>query len=123
MEEIWKDIKGYEGKYQVSDQGNVMSLNYNNTGKPRLLKIKINRCGFCEVVLSKDNKPKTYMVARLVAEAFIPNPRRCNLVVNKDNNKLNNSVENLKWAYLSEARYMTYKKGNRKGKQIGRAHV
>lgn len=115
-EEIWRDIKGFENKYQVSNKGNVRSLNYNNTNKPQNLKQKINKCGFCEVKLSKYNKAKDYMVARLVAEAFIPNNKRCDLVINIDNNKTNNTVENLKWVYTSEAKYLVYKKGNRKGK-------
>ena len=68
MEEIWKDIEGYEGKYQVSNMGNVRSLNYNNTGKPRNLKQKINRYGYNEVKLSKFNKTKNFLVSTLVAK-------------------------------------------------------
>lgn len=116
MGEIWEDIKGFENKYQISTEGNVQSLNYNNTGKPHLLKQKINKCGFCEVKLSKNNKAKDYMVARLVAETYIPNPKNCELVINIDNDKTNNAVNNLKWVFLSEARYLTYKKGNKPGK-------
>lgn len=51
--EIWGDIKGFEGKYQVSTEGNVRSLNYNNTGQIKNLKKKINKYGFAEVKLSK----------------------------------------------------------------------
>lgn len=118
MEEIWADILGYEGKYQVSTEGNVRSLNYNNTHKIQNLKIKINHLGYREVKLSKNNKTKDFMVARLVAQAFIPNPKKCELVTHKDNNKLNDNVNNLKWVYTSEAKYLMYKNGNRK---IGKA--
>lgn len=114
MVEVWKDIAGYDGKYQVSNTGKVRSTNYNNTKKIKELKIKINRYGFCEVKLSKNNIAKDYMVARLVAETFIPNPQQKPEVMHKSNNKLNNSVENLEWAYKSETRHNMYNKGSRK---------
>lgn len=115
IEEDWEDIKGYEGKYQVSIYGNIRSINYNNTGKPKNLKQKINkRTGHSEVKLSKNNKTKDFMVARLVAEAFIPNPKNCPIVTHLNNNKQDNSIFNLKWVYVSESRYLMYKKGNRK---------
>ena len=113
MEEIWKDIEGYENKYQVSTEGNVRSLNYNNTGKPQKLKVKINKYGFVEVKLSKNNKTKDFMVARLVAQAFIPNNANKPLVTHKDNNKLNNRATNLKWVYDSESKFLMYFNGNR----------
>lgn len=115
-EEIWANIAGYEGRYAVSDKGNIASLNYNKTGKPKLLKQKINKYGFCEVKLSKNNKTKNFMVARLVAEAFIPNPLFKDVVIHKNKNKLDNSVKNLKWAYYSEEKHNTYNKGSRKFK-------
>lgn len=116
--EVWRDIEGYEKKYSVSSQGNVKSLNYNNTGKERLLKQKINKYGFCEVKLSKNNKTKDFMVARLVAEAFLPNPRNKPKVIHLGENT-NNSVDNLKWAYENEVHFNMYKKGSRKGKPSG----
>ena len=102
------------GKYQVSNKGNVRSLNYNNTGKIRNLKIKINKYGFSEVKLSKNNKAKDFMVARLVAEAFIPNPANKPQVMHISKDGTNNKVENLKWAYCSQVKFNTYKKGSRK---------
>ena len=114
MEEIWKDIKGYENKYQVSNQGNVRSLNYNHTEKPRNLKLKINKYGFAEVKLSKNNKTKDFMVARLVAEAFIPNPENKPQIMHISKDGTNNNVTNLKWAYNSEIKFHMYKKGSRK---------
>lgn len=116
MGELWKDIKGYENKYQVSNLGNVRSLNYNNTGQIRNLKPKINRFGFLEVKLSKNNIAKDYMVARLVAEAFIENPMCKEEVMRLNKDKFNNSVENLEWAYYSETKHNMYNKGCRKGK-------
>lgn len=117
IQEEWKDIEGYEGKYQVSNTGNVRSLNYNNTGKPRILKIKINKYGFAEVTLSKNNKSKDFMLARLVAGAFIPNPCNKPKVMHISKDGTNNCIDNLKWAYDSEVKFNMYKKGSRK---IGR---
>lgn len=114
MKEIWKDIPGYEGKYQVSNLGNIKSLNYNNTNKEKILKTKTNKFGFLEVKLSKNNKPKDFMVARLVAETFIPNLANKPKVMHKSINKTDNSVKNLKWVYESEVKFNMYKKGSRK---------
>ena len=115
MEE-WADIAGFDGKYQISTEGNVMSMNYNNTGKPHLLKKKINKYGFAEIKLSKNNIAKDYMVSRLVGETFIPNPLFKDIVMHKSKNKLDDSVKNLKWAYYSEEKHNTYNKGSRKVK-------
>ena len=97
MEEIYKDIKDLEGKYQVSNWGNVMSLNYNGTGKPRLMKTVKNKFGYLIIKLFKDRKPKMFRVNRLVAEAFIPNPNNLPQVNHKDEDKTNNRVDNLEW--------------------------
>ena len=96
--EIWKDIRGYEGKYQVSNIGNVRSLNYRGVkGKVKRLKTECNNCGYILVFLYKECKPKGYSVHRLVAEAFIPNPNNLPQVNHKDENKANNCVWNLEW--------------------------
>ena len=97
MEEIWRDIAGYKGLYQVSNLGNVKSLNYNRTGKERVLKPKTNRNGYLQVVLSKDNKQKFFYVHRLVALHFIPNTNNLPEVNHIDENKSNNCVTNLEW--------------------------
>lgn len=97
MKEVWKDIEGYEGKYQVSNFGNVMSLNYNHTGKKRLMKLRKNRYGYLEVHLYKDGKVKWYKVHRLVAQAFLANPNNLSQVNHKDQNKENNIVSNLEF--------------------------
>lgn len=79
------------------------------------LKQKINnKTGLCEVKLSKNNKTKDFMVARLVAEHFIPNPLFKDEVMHISINKLDNSIENLSWAYKSETKHNMYNKGSRK---------
>lgn len=105
MQEIWKDVKGYEGLYQVSNLGRVRSLDrvvkasYNSTmlKKGKILKQQKNENGYLYVFLTKDKKEKNCRVHRLVAEAFIPNPLKLPQVNHKDENKLNNCVENLEW--------------------------
>ena len=96
MDEIYKDIEGYEGLYQVSNLGNVKSLNYHNTKKEKILKPAI-RNWYLKVDLCKNNKKKTYFVHRLVAQAFIENPNNYSFVNHKDECKTNNVVENLEW--------------------------
>ena len=112
---IWKDILGYEGKYQVSNTGKVRSMNYNNTGKVKELKPKLNRYGYYEVKLSKNNITQNFLVGRLVAEHFIPNNNFKPKVIHIGDVR-DNSVENLKWAYESEAMHNQYNSKKRKGK-------
>lgn len=91
MEEIWKDIEGYEGLYQVSNMGRVRSLRRN---------IILRQCitnGYERIILYTNNIPKGYSVHRLVANAFIPNPDNLPQVNHKDENKTNNCVDNLEW--------------------------
>ena len=93
MEE-WKDIKGYEGIYQISNKGRVKSLKFNKENI--LIPAKHNR-GYLFINLCKNGKVKKYLIHRLVAEAFLPNPDNLPQVNHKDENKLNNNVENLEW--------------------------
>lgn len=97
--EYWRDIKGYEGLYQVSNYGRVRSLDRyikRNGGKLWLKKGTIlnttKKQGYYTVNLWKDGSNKFYNVHRLVAEAFIPNPYNLPCVNHKDEDKTNNSV-------------------------------
>lgn len=94
--EIWKDIPGYEGKYQVSNLGRVRNPNYRGSGLPRTLKqsIGINGYYYVGLYLTKKKRP---LVHRLVAITFLENPNNLPSVNHKDENKLNNKLDNLEW--------------------------
>ena len=92
--EHWKAIAGYEGLYEVSDQGRVKSLKY---GKEKILKQQKTHGGYLRVFLYKDGHVKMLKVHRLVSEAFIPNPNNLETVNHKDEVKTNNTVSNLEW--------------------------
>lgn len=92
-----KDIKGYEGLYQIDKNGNVYSFY-----KKRFLKPAPTNWGYLTVELFKNKKGKTYKIHRLVAEAYIPNPDNKRCVNHIDCNKQNNNVENLEWCTYSE---------------------
>lgn len=94
MEEIWCPIKGYEGQYEVSDQGRVKSLKYD---KERILKPGRDSGGYLFVSLCKNGDIKNWLVHRLVAKTFIPNPNNLPEVNHKDEDKANNFVQNLEW--------------------------
>lgn len=105
MEEIWKDIIGYELLYQVSNLWNVKSIkklwwNWKRFYelKEYLLKPWLSiKKWYLSVALCKNWKPKTYMIHQLVAEHFIPWKQQWNIVNHKDTNKLNNAYSNLEW--------------------------
>lgn len=97
MEEIWKDIDGYEGLYQVSNYGRVKSLNYRNKGIEGILTPKCNCDGRLWVDLWGRGKPKHMLIHRLVGMAFIPNPYNYPQINHMDENPKNNRVDNLEW--------------------------
>lgn len=119
MREIWKDIKGYEGLYQVSNLGRVKSLNhYASNGKVNILyKGRIlkqwfdGKKNYLQVQLSKDNKDKKFLVHRLVAEAFIPNRENKREVNHVNGIKTNNRVNNLEWVTSKENKEHAIKNG------------
>ena len=100
--EIWKDIQGYEGLYQVSSNGNVLSLNYGRTGKPKEIKQILTKNGYLRVHIGGKKFPLIACVHILVANAFIPNPQNKPQVNHIDGNKQNNCVENLEWVTAKE---------------------
>ena len=105
MEEVWRDIQGYEGLYQVSNLGSVKSFPRSRT-KGGIVTQHFDKKGYKIVVLSKRSEIKVFKVHRLVATAFIPNPKKLPQVNHKDENKVNNSVDNLEWCdNLYNARY------------------
>lgn len=98
-DEIWKDIKGYEGLYQISNLGRVKSLGNGNSNKSKLkiMKTTLNHKGYPMISLCKDGVSKKFSVHRLVAEAFIPNPDNLPQVNHIDEVKTNNRIDNLEW--------------------------
>lgn len=95
MEEIWKDIPGFEGKYQVSTLGRVKSLARKGCRKDRLMKLYTDRGGYLRLSLGKGFCMKG--VHRLVAMTFLPNPNNLAFVCHKDDDPSNNRVDNLFW--------------------------
>lgn len=94
MLEEWRDIKDYEGLYQISNKGNVRSLYF---GKQKILKQAIKVGGYKQVCLYKNKLTKSYQVHRLVGESFIDNPNNSPMINHKDEDGSNNNVENLEW--------------------------
>lgn len=110
MIEIWKDIKGYEGHYQVSNLGNVKALYYKNKygiiNREKILKPIFNG-QYYQVSLCSSGKPKSHTIHRLVASAFLGEN---NLPVDHiDGNKLNNNLANLEYVTHSENTIRAYK--------------
>ena len=99
--EIWKPIEGTDGMYEVSNTGKVRSLNYLGRGITKELKPWKNG-GYRRINLIVAGKKKNFLLHRMVAEAFIPNPDNKPEVNHKDGDKWNNSVANLEWATRRE---------------------
>jgi hypothetical protein len=128
MEEIWEDIDGYIGMYQVSNLGQVRSLdrieNWMGFGRPRvgrIMKNRMDRYGYATVILSKDSKAKHFTVHRLVATHFLSNPNSFPQINHKDGIKTNNSPENLEYCDASTNVQHSWDTGLSK-KQIGVSH-
>lgn len=108
MQEQWKYVIGYEGLYKISNEGKLKSCERKihvahrgydgfKTVKEKEMKTRINNMGYESVKLCKDNKYSEALIHRLVAQAFIPNPNNLPCVNHKDENPLNNCVDNLEW--------------------------
>lgn len=131
MEEIWKDIEGYEGLYQVSNLGRVRSLDRmtaprkdNGASYPILgtiLRTNQRKDGYMSVTFWKDSKAHSQLIHKLVANAFIPNPDNLPVVNHKDEDKTNNRVDNLEWC--SQQYNLNYKDINYRSKEKRRKKV
>lgn len=95
MQEIWKNIGGYSGNYQISNIGNVRSKKRNNYFK--ILKLESCRLGYKRIMLYKNKIPGRFLVHRLVAAAFIPNYSDLPQINHIDGDKANNNIDNLEW--------------------------
>lgn len=113
MKEEWKDIKGYENYYQISNYGRVKSFIWFNgheyVHKEKILKPQNNK--YLTVRLAKNKKIKQYTIHRLVAIHFIPNVNNKLYVNHKDGNKYNNKIDNLEWCSAKENTQHAYKNG------------
>ena len=97
LNEIWKDILGYEGLYQVSNFGRIKIINYRQTGREKIMKLQLKKNNYLDIGLTKDGKTKRFLIHRLVAQAFIPNTNNLPQVNHKDEDKQNNHYLNLEW--------------------------
>lgn len=104
--EIWKDVIGFEGYYQVSDSGKIRGLDRIDTlgrkVKGKILSVRTDKDGYLLVTLVKNNNAKTKKVHRVVAESFLQNPNNLPEVNHIDGDKRNNSVKNLEWCTHKE---------------------
>ena len=97
INEQWRPVVWYEGFYEISSLGRVKSMNYNHTGREKIIKPFKNKKGYLRVCLYKNGKRKFFLVHKLVAEAFIPNSKGFDQVNHKDEVKTNNCVSNLEF--------------------------
>jgi len=119
-EEIWKDVVGYEGYYEVSDMGNVRYLKrYNKKCEPQLMK-KWTRNKYPAVTFNIKKNGDKRAVHRLVAESFLPNPENKKCVNHKNGIKSDNRVENLEWCTHSENNLHAFQTGLRINSWLGK---
>lgn len=110
MNEIWKPIKKFEGYYEISNLGNIRSIertiitknNVQRIVKSKQLKLSVNEHGYLITTIRINNVPYNLKIHRIVAQTFIPNPDNKKTVNHIDCNKLNNAVSNLEWSTHSE---------------------
>ena len=125
MEEIWKTIEDYPN-YMVSNMGRIKRLNYNRTGKEKIMKLRADKGGYLLVNFYKDKKQTTYKVHRLVAEAFLQNPENKPEIGHINTIRTDNRVENLRWATSKENRNNPLTKRHisvgKLGKNMGKEH-
>lgn len=118
MSEVWKDIPGYERRYQVSNIGNVRSLDYMHTGKTVLLKPATGKNKRVTVRLYIEGVSKTINIETLVARAFIGERPEGYQVCHKDGNSLNNTLSNLRYDTGTQNTIDKYRYGGKHGKSV-----
>lgn len=116
MNKDWKQIKGYEGLYEINKLGQVISLHKRNDGK--LISSRVDRSGYYTVRLSKKGKTSTILLHRLLGIAFLPNPDNKEFINHIDGNKLNYNLSNLEWSTMSENITHAYKNNLINAKEI-----
>lgn len=104
MDEIWKDIEGYEGLYQISNLGRIKSMKKKRCLKEKILSCANDRNGYKMIYLCKNGRKKYHSVHRLVAKTFIPNLNNLPFVNHKNEHKSDNRADNLEWC---NAKYNT----------------
>ena len=140
MLEIWRtaiyDGEIYEGLYKVSNWGKILSLNYNHTGKPKLMTPRKRKDGYLQVDLWKNGESKTCRVHRLIAETFLPNPenkpcvnhkiegkkgKKINMVIFNTDGSVNKEKSTIEWAtYEENNNYGTHNERNAKARINGK---
>lgn len=120
MTEEWKAIEGYEGLYEISNKGRVYSVKRNKYLSPYEVHQDAGLRGHRVINLYKNGVYKGFCVHRLVALAFIPNPKNLPVVNHKDGNKQNNNVENLEWCTQKENVEHAIREGRREKVKIAR---
>jgi hypothetical protein len=129
--EVWKDVAGYSGLYQISNLGRVKSTEKlhrigNGAYQPRPERIRVPRLntdGYYKLMLSKDGVKKMYAIHRLIAMAFIPNPESKPCINHKNGVKTDNRIENLEWCTYSENNFHKYRVlGYKDVKPVGKDH-
>ena len=133
--EKWRDVKGYEGLYKVSDTGKIRSVGrYKQAGnqyrsfsywvRGRELRFSTDKDGYSITSLTKDGVKKNFKVHRIVAEAFIPNEESKPLINHKDSDRANNSLYNLEWCTAKENAVHASEEGNlTKGEQHSKSSL